>query len=54
MNYVFDIEANGLNQDKIHCMVANGKQVQKDFFVNLTEDDVLIGHNIILYDVPVL
>jgi len=54
MNYVFDIEANGLNPDKIHCMVANGKQVHKDFFVNLTEDDVLIGHNIIRYDVPVL
>ena len=29
MDYVFDIEANGLNPDKIHCMVANGKQVQK-------------------------
>ena len=51
---VFDIEANGLNPDKIHCMVANGKQVDKDFFVSLTENDYLIGHNIIRYDIPVI
>jgi hypothetical protein len=30
------------------------KEVDKDFFVSLSEDDVLIGHNIIRYDIPVL
>ena len=54
--YVFDIEADGINANatKIHCMVANGDIVDKDFFVSLSEDDVLIGHNIIRYDIPVL
>jgi hypothetical protein len=52
--YVFDIETDGIDATKIHCMVANGKEVDKDFFVNLSEDDVLIGHNIIRYDIPVL
>ena len=35
-------------------MVADGKEVDKDFFEQLTSDDVLIGHNIIRYDIPVL
>ena len=52
--YVFDIEADGINATKIHCMVANGKEVDKDFFVNLKPEDTLIGHNIIRYDIPVL
>ena len=52
--YVFDIEADSIDATKIHCMVANGYRVNKDFFVNLQEDDVLIGHNIIRYDIPVL
>ena len=52
--YVFDIETDGIDASKIHCMVANGKEVDKDFFVNLQENDVLIGHNIIRYDIPVL
>ena len=54
MEVVIDIEADGIHATKIHCMVANGKEVDKDFFVNLSEDDVLIGHNIIRYDIPVL
>jgi hypothetical protein len=52
--YVFDIEADGIHATKIHCMVANGDIVDKDFFISLSEDDVLIGHNIIRYDIPVL
>ena len=52
--YVFDIECNGFNPDKIHCIVANGKEVDKSFFENLTNDDVLVGHNIIRFDAVVL
>ena len=52
--YVFDIEADGINATKIHCMVSNGEEVDKSFFENLTSDDVLVGHNIIRYDIPVL
>ena len=52
--YVFDVETDGINPTKIHCMVADGKEVDKDFFEQLTSDDVLIGHNIIRYDIPVL
>ena len=52
--HVFDVETDGINPTKIHCMVADGKEVDKDFFEQLTSDDVLIGHNIIRYDIPVL
>ena len=52
--YVFDIEADGINATKIHCMIANGEEVDKTFFEQLTSDDVLIGHNIIRYDIKVL
>ena len=52
--YVFDIEADGINATKIHCMVSNGEEVDKSFFEQLTSDDVLIGHNIIRYDIKVL
>tara|TARA_R110000822_G_scaffold96884_3_gene220292 strand:+ start:59 stop:1867 length:1809 start_codon:yes stop_codon:yes gene_type:complete len=52
--YVFDIECNGYNPDKIHCMVANGEEVGKDFFESLTSEDMLIGHNIVRFDVPIL
>ena len=48
--YVFDIEADSIHATKIHCMVANGDIVDKDFFISLSEDDVLIGHNIIRYE----
>ena len=51
---VFDIECNGINPDTIHCMIANGEEVDKTFFKNLTSDDVLIGHNVVRYDIPVL
>jgi DNA polymerase III epsilon subunit-like protein len=52
--YVFDIEADGIDATKIHCMIANGEEVDKTFFENLTSDDVLIGHNIIRYDIPTI
>jgi len=52
--YVFDIEADGINATKIHCMIANGEEVNRFFFKNLTENDVLIGHNIIRYDIPTI
>jgi hypothetical protein len=52
--YVFDIECNGFNPDRVHCMVVNGEEVDKSFFEDLTSDDLLIGHNIIRFDVPIL
>lgn len=52
--YVFDIEADGIDATKIHCMIANGEEVNRFFFKNLTSDDVLIGHNIIRYDIPTI
>ena len=52
--YVFDIEADGIDATKIHCMIANGEEVDKSFFENLTNNDVLVGHNIIRYDIKVL
>ena len=51
--YVFDIEADSLDATKIWCMVANGEEVDKTFFENLTPKDTLIGHNIIRYDIPI-
>jgi hypothetical protein len=61
---VFDIEANGLQPTKIHCLVAaiysKGKWIQKTtsdydqmrgFFEG---SDILIGHNISLWDIPVI
>ena len=35
--YVFDIEADGIDATKIHCMIANGEEVDKTFFENLTQ-----------------
>jgi DNA polymerase III epsilon subunit-like protein len=54
---VFDLEANGLNPDRIHCVSVNGKGTTADydkmkaFFEKAT---VLVGHNIQRYDVPVV
>ena len=63
---VFDIEANGLNPDKVWCIVAyelgakefitwSGDDLQcfKDWIKEQGELEV-IGHNIIGYDIPVL
>ena len=55
---VFDIEANGLNPDKLHCLsVQSGDRLKstasydnmRKFF---SKADVLIGHNIVRYDIP--
>lgn len=59
---IFDIEANGLLKtvDKLWCIVtkdiiSNGKLTHKEFHPQLLEEtDILIGHNIIQYDLPVL
>ena len=63
MHLVFDIETNGLNPDKIHCMVV--KELGKEpilFRPNQIEEgidlllraNVLIGHNILGFDIPVI
>lgn len=59
---VFDIEANGLLKmvDRLWCVGVNSKVYgafpgwESDIFTALDTADVLIGHNIIAYDLPVL
>lgn len=58
---VFDIEADGLNPSKIHCIsVQKGKSPIKstDVYDNMrkyfTKAKVLVGHNIARYDIPVV
>jgi hypothetical protein len=61
---IFDIETNGINPDKIHCMVFRDTddEVSKctatddyDYMRDvLLSAQGLVGHNIIRYDVPVL
>ncbi len=60
---VFDIEANGLKPDTIWCIVAKplgepvvsfGPSRIKEGIEYLKEADVLIGHNILGFDIPVL
>ena len=60
---VFDIETNGLKPDKIWCIVAKplgeavvsfGPNKIKEGIDYLNKADVLIGHNIIGFDIPVI
>lgn len=61
---VFDIEANGFDPDRIHCIVTKviGTDEIKQFYEDSLYDaiqeilgaDILVGHNIIGYDLPVL
>lgn len=57
---VFDIETDGINPSKIHCLSYwNGKTVKslsdyKDIKKWILSQKELIGHNIIRYDIPVL
>ena len=60
---VFDIEANGLKPDTIWCIVAKplgetvvsfGPSRIKEGIEYLEEADVLIGHNILGFDMPVI
>ena len=63
---VFDIEANGLNPDKVWCIIAYERGAKE--YITWSGDDLvcfkdwikeqgeleIIGHNIIGYDIPVL
>lgn len=56
---VFDIEADGLKPTKIHCLSINtGKIHSTDNYENmrkaLVNADILVGHNIIRYDIPAI
>jgi len=61
---IFDIETNGLNPDKIHCLtyIRTEDPVQwyhtlfqyEDMRELLLSGEPLLGHNIIRYDIPVL
>jgi len=63
-NLIFDIEADGLTPSKVWCIVAKdidkqeiykfGPDELRDGIKLLEEADVLIGHNILGYDMPVL
>lgn len=63
-NLVFDIEADGLNPTKIHCIVAQDVDTMDVFTFDNTQLEAgylflkaankLIGHNIIGYDIPAL
>jgi DNA polymerase I-like protein with 3'-5' exonuclease and polymerase domains len=64
--YVFDVEANGLNPDKVWCVVVKNSATGdrwdfaegalKDFkrFVEEAGDVFWVGHNALSYDVPVV
>lgn len=63
MRYVFDIETNGFlhSCDKVHCIVLKdidtGKILTPDnetAIKKLKEAELIIGHNIIKFDIPVL
>lgn len=54
---VFDVEANGLNPTKLHCLsVNNGKLKSTTNYDNMRKfflgADILVGHNIQRYDIP--
>ena len=57
---IFDIETDGLNPSKIHCMsyhyLGETKSTTnyEEMKTILTKDVVLVGHNIALYDIPAL
>ena len=63
MRYVFDIETNGFlhSCDKVHCIVLKdidtGEILTPDnetAIKKLKEAELIIGHNIIKFDIPVL
>lgn len=56
---VFDIEADGLNPTKIHCLSVNTKHIRSTADYNnmrsyFSKAKVLVGHNIARYDIPSL
>lgn len=65
LNYqLIDVEANGLNPDTTWCLVARDLQTQEDTkcvghdeiraWCRAHRGDVMVGHNALSYDVPVL
>jgi DNA polymerase III epsilon subunit-like protein len=64
MNLVFDIETNGLDATEILCMAAkdlttnevyryNPNNIMEGFSL-LKRSELLVGHNILGFDIPVL
>jgi len=58
---IFDIETDGLNPSKVHCLVLqkDGKEISfigRDIpkGIDLLADNLIVGHNVIKYDLPVL
>ena len=59
---VFDLEADGLNPTKIHCTAYSGVEEKEVFSTTDYEkmcvfyegSEILIGHNIIRFDIPVV
>lgn len=59
---VFDIETNGLDPTRIYCLsydINGEKGTLTEYqaiidFLNDHKEDILVGHNIVLYDIPVL
>lgn len=59
---IFDIEANGFNPDKIHCLVYTrgngdgytGVTSYEDIKHSLDGASTIIGHNIFRYDIPAI
>ena len=61
MQLIFDIEGDGLTPTKIHCMaystpngIVKATSSYDEMRKLLSEATTLIGHNIILFDIPVL
>ncbi len=62
MRVVLDIEANGLEPTEIHCVVTKdldnddvqvftGKRLQEEFPVWIKQSTLIVGHNVLEYDV---
>lgn len=58
---IFDIETDGLKPSKVHCLVLQkdgkeisfvGRNIPKG--IDLLADNLIVGHNVIKYDLPVL
>jgi hypothetical protein len=62
-DYVIDIETDGIDATKIHCMsIHDGDKINtlvtyadmQVFIANLDSNDRIIGHNFIRYDAPII
>jgi len=65
VDYVIDIETDGIDATKIHCMSVHDSRTNKIttfttcpdmqvFFASVTRMDRIIGHNFIRYDAPII